>query len=730
MKQVFLSGKGEVEVFDVPVPGRIPHAALIKNACSLISTGTEGSAVSARGGWLGVLEKAVQSQNRIHQVWNMARRDGIATTWEAVHRKLNDYVAIGYSCAGKVVEINASGSAIKPGDLVACMGGDFANHSEYVVVPTNLISVIPAEVSCDEAAFGAIASIAIQGIRRLELSPGEWVGVMGLGLIGQITVQLLAAMGYRCVGIDLLPQRAAKAREFAGIDDAWGIGEGDSKERVQYLTDGIGLDGMIICASSKNSHPVNLAFDLCRKKGRVSLVGDVGLELLRSKMYQKELELRMSTSYGPGRYDDNYEIRGQDYPLPYVRWTERRNLEFVLDLLRRKKMSLRSLISHIYPVDRAKEGYAQIKKGDHDTYGVLIKYGEDGGESSRSLGGSFIKYRETVVQQKVSVSGQSGTVGLGIIGCGGFIKNVHIPNLRRLSRIYRVRGISSRTGASAAMIAKREGYETAASDHRILLEDQSIDAVLIATRHATHAPLVLEALEAGKHVFVEKPMCITVEEGEQVVAKAAEKGLIVRVGFNRRFSPYLGLMKQEIGDTGTRMFFGRINIGSISNDWSNTPEEGGRLLGEGVHFFDLCNWFMGEAIESVSSAIAGARRNTNPNVMVQIQYAGGSSAQILYTSLGNPLAGKEYFEAHGNGRTVMMDDYQSIKVFGGKDRSNRQFRGDKGHLAGLEEFAAAIQGRSYPIAGADAEAGLVATEIALKAYSSMKACTSRMETVQ
>lgn len=727
MKQVFLSGKGEVEVFDVPIPGRIPNAALVKTAFSLISTGTEGSAVSSRGGWLGVLEKAVQSQNRIHQIWSMAKNDGIGSAWEAVHRKLNDYVPIGYSCAGQVVEINGSESSIKPGDFVACMGAGFANHSEYVVVPTNLISVIPREVSCEEAAFGAIASIAIQGIRRLELSPGEWVGILGLGLIGQITAQLLTAMGYRCVGLDLLPQRAAKAKELAGIDDAWSIDSGDSLGRALSLTNGNGLDGMIICASSKSSHPVNLAFDLCRKRGRVSLVGDIGLELAREKMYQKELELRMSTSYGPGRYDEKYEVRGQDYPLPYVRWTEGRNLGFVLDLLCREKIRFRPLISNVFPVDRAKEGYAQIKKGDPDTYGVLIKYGTEEQKQNGFLDGSSIRYRKQIARPRSSAFVKNGMIRLGIIGCGSFVRNVHIPNLRRLSKRYQVAGISSRTGASAAIIAKREGYETATSDHRIILDDPSTDAVLIATRHATHAQHILDALDAGKHVFVEKPMCITMEEGERIVAKAAEKDLVVRVGFNRRFSPYLNLMKEEVGQTGARMFFGRVNIGSISSDWSNTPEEGGRLLGEGVHFFDLCNWFIGQEIESVHSAIAGERKNTNPNVMVQIQYVGGCSAQILYTSLGNVLAGKEYFEAHGNSRSVIMDNFQSIKVYGGKDRSSRQDRGDKGHLAELEEFAAAIHGSTYPIFGADAVAGLIATEIALKAYSGIKTHVTLVE---
>ncbi|MEW5961604.1 MAG: zinc-binding alcohol dehydrogenase, partial [Chloroflexota bacterium] len=299
MKQVFLSGKGEIEVFEVPVPGRLSNAVLVKNAFSLISTGTEAAAVSRRGGWLGVVEKAMHSRDRVQQVWDLARTQGLPKTWEMVRHKLDDYTAPGYSCAGQVIEVAHEGMPFRPGDLVACIGTGFATHSEYVVAPLNLVAPIPNGVDCTEGAFGALASIAMQGIRRLELSPGEWVGVVGLGLIGQITVQLLVGLGYRVVGLDLSPRRAARARELAKIE-AWSADEADSLHQVQRLTQGYGLDGVIICAASQSDQPINLAFDLCRQRGRVSLVGDVGLHLNRAKMYQKELELRISCSYGPG----------------------------------------------------------------------------------------------------------------------------------------------------------------------------------------------------------------------------------------------------------------------------------------------------------------------------------------------------------------------------------------------------------------------------------------------
>jgi predicted dehydrogenase/threonine dehydrogenase-like Zn-dependent dehydrogenase len=721
MKQVMLSGKGGIEVYDVPVPALMANSVLVRNVYSLISTGTESVYVSTRGGLLGAVEKAMQSRERVQQIWNMAQSQGIMTTIDAVSRKLQEYVCPGYSCAGQVMEISSDDVPFRPGDSVACMGGGFATHSEYVVVPCNLVAKIPEGVDFDEASFGSLASIAIHGIRRLELTPGEQVGVIGLGLIGQITIQLLSSMGFSPVGIDLVSGRAMFAKEISKID-AWGIEDTDSIKQVLSITNGYGLDGVVVCASSKTDAPINFAFDLCRKGGRVSLVGDVGLTLSRAKMYQKEIELRVSCSYGPGRYDPNYEILGRDYPLHYVRWTEKRNLEYFLELLSKKRINIKPLITDKYPVIQAPEAYAKVKKGDQNTFGVLISYGD----SSRKIA-PLPREAFKVGSMDMIIPGvkkQMGTdnkkISLGIIGCGKFMTNVHIPNLNKLSKYFEIAAIASRVGASSTVVAKKYKIPVSTTDYRYLLDDQSINAVMVATRHSSHAKFVLEALDAGKHVFVEKPLCITVEDGRKIVTASREKGLIVRVGFNRRFSPYLNLMKQALGGAGVRMLFCRVNIGSIANDWSNTLEEGGRLLGEGVHFFDLCNWFIGQPLESVTSVICGDRRNTNPNVMIQIQYAGGCAAQILYTTLGNPLAGKEYFEAHGNGRTLVMDDYNSIKVFGCRDHSKRKYKGDKGHLSELEEFAAAIQGRPYPIAGADADAGLLATEMALSVYSYVK----------
>jgi len=721
MKQVFLTGRGEIEVIEVPVPGRLPGAVLVQVACSVISAGTEGASVARHGGWLGVIEKAMRSRDRVQQVWDMARAQGLARTWEAVQRKLSDSIAIGYSCAGQVIEVAdraASEAALpcRPGDRVACMGAGYATHAEYTVVPYNLVARIPEGVGYDEAAFSALACVAMQGIRRLELEPGAWVGVLGLGLIGQIAAQLLPAMGYRGAGIDLDPRRAARARELAGIV-AWGADEADGVMRVQELTDGHGLDGVVVCAASQSSAAINLAFDMCRVRGRVSLVGDVGLELDRARMYRKEIDLRMSCSYGPGRYDEAYEAGGQDYPLAYVRWTEGRNLEYVLDLLAAGRLRLAPLISHRVPVERAPEGYARIVQRDSDTYGVLIDYGLPQGEP-QPLPREAFTVRRPVPAPRPPARGAAEVVRLGIVGSGGFARATHLPNLARLRDRFRVVAVATRSGATAALAARRFNVPLATSDYRVLLDDPAIDAVLIATRHREHARLVLEALDAGKHVFVEKPMCLTVREGQEIVARAREGGRIVRVGFNRRFAPYLVALRQALGTQGLRTLLCRVNVGSLAEDWSNTPAEGGRLLGEGVHFFDFCNWVMGQEPEAVSAISIGEAAQTNPNLVVQVRYPDGSTAQVLYTSLGDPKAGKEYFEAFGNGRAVRVDDYRRFEAYGARVTLARGARGDKGHLAELKEFAAAVRGQAYPIAGADARSGLIATWMALAAHDS------------
>jgi len=715
MKQVFLSGKGEVAVFDVPVPARIRDSVLVRNAFSVISSGTEGASVSKSGGLLGIYEKARSSKDVVGKVWKLVEAKGYRHAWDQVRNKISDYNAMGYSCSGWIMEVDDERMPFRPGRRVACMGVGLANHAEYVVVPKNLFAPVPEGVSLDEASFAALGCIALQGIRRLEPTPGERIGVLGLGLIGQICIRMLHALGYETFGMDVSETRAAKASEVIGIT-AWSSGLTDSVPKIMDLTNGVGLDGVVVCAATNSDEPINLAFDLCRKRGRVSLVGDVGLTLQRDKMYEKEIDLRMSCSYGPGRYDPDYEMASRDYPLAYVRWAEGRNLEFFLHMLSTGRLNLKSLISARYSSEDAPLAYAHIKIGDPSTYAILFDYGPPP-EGPSEL---FIKRERTVRYAETSNIVTNRRIRLGLIGIGGHVKEVHVPNLRKMEDTFAIQGIASRSGASAGVAALRHGATIATSDYRELLASEDIDAVLIATRHTTHARFVKEALEAGKHVFVEKPMTLTLEDAEEIVAKSFEKGLVVRVGFNRRFSPFLNGLRKVIGTDGLRVFSARVNTGVLPGDWSNTTEEGGRILGEGVHFFDLCNWFLGHEPESIYAAFAGEEAVIDPNVLVLARYPDGSVGQVIYTALGNARMGKEYFEAFGNGRAARSDDFKTLVSYGATESVGWRERGDKGHAVELQEFAAAIRGEKFPITGADARAGLVATRMALACYESAK----------
>ena len=717
MKQVFLSGAGQIEVLDVPVPGRLGGSALIRTAYSLISSGTESAAVTSRGGVLGVVEKIRSSRDRAEQVWQMAQTLGYAKTLELVRAKLGDLTPFGYSCAGEVLEVDGIEDGVRPGDRVACMGVGFASHAEYVVVPRNLMVRLPAAVALDEAAFGAVACIALQGIRRLELSPGERVGVIGLGLIGQLCIRLLDSMGYDAVGIDAVAARAAVAREHERIE-SWSLSEADSVARVRELTGGRGLDGVVVCAATKSDDPINLAFDLCRVRGRVSIVGDVGLGLQRDRMYRKELDVRMSTSYGPGRYDDEYELRGHDYPVGHVRWTEQRNLEHYLNLLASGRLSVRRLVSAVVPVDRAPDAYALVKRAGPETFGVVLEYARSADEASTPPDSHAMRTVRSAAPTTQAMGER--TIGIGLIGVGSYAKAIHVPNLRALPSLFRIHGVASRSGATAGVLARKVGAPVATSDYRQLLADPTIDAVIVSTRHATHAAIVRDALGAGKHVFVEKPMTTTVEDAREIEALAARTGLVVRVGFNRRFSPFLRAMRDAVGTDGRRMLAVRVNIGTIGGDWSNTVEEGGRLLGEGCHFFDLCNWFMRAEPTRLSAVIAGEPEATNPNALVSIEYPGGSTAQLIYTALGSARLGKEHYEAFGNGRAVRTEDYTRYEAHGTSGGPGRGARGDKGQLEELREFADAIRNGGSG-EGADARAGLLATWMALAAYDSARA---------
>ena len=699
MKQVFLSGQGQVDIIETPVPQKLPGGILVRNAFSLISAGTEGAAVTRSSGVKGLYEKVTSSSDKLGQVWGMAQNQGLSSTMELIKNKLEDYTPLGYSSAGVIVDTESDKLGFKKNQRVACMGTGFANHSEYVVIPKNLAVVIPDSVPLEQAAFSAIACIAMQGIRRLELSPGETVAIVGLGLIGQVALRLATAMGYRAYGFDIDDKRVEQAVKYGKAVSVINSSTTNPVAEITSNTCNDGVDGVVLCASSKSDTLINQSFEMCRRRGRVSIVGDIGLGLERAKMYAKELEVRLSCSYGIGRYDTEYELQGRDYPLSYVRWTERRNLELFINLLADGRLDLSDLVTTRVEIRNAKEAYSLIKSGSGSVYGVLLDYLLPD-EPDLPISSDIIKYKSASFNKKL--------LGIGLIGVGAYAKNVHIPNLLKISNT-EIRAVASKTGSSAAVSAKKVKAAYATSDINKVMEDNNIDAVVISTRHSTHSELVIKALESGKHIFVEKPMATTTWDCLRIIEEQKKSQRLVRVGFNRRFAPMLISMKNAVGN-GRKVFNVRINVGNIEQHWSNTLAEGGRLLGEGVHFFDLANWMIDSKPVAVSTQFVGDPDPLNPDASISIRYENGSIANISYVTLGIISRGKEFFELFGNGRSVVVDDYKNIKAYGCSVENKRSHQGNKGQKEAMEEFVSSAKSGCMG-QGADVLAGLWATAI-------------------
>ena len=708
MKQVFLSGQGQVEVIEAPVPQKLRGGILVRNAFSLISAGTEGAAVTRSTGVKGVYEKAISSSDKLGQVWDMAQSQGVSNTMELIKNKLEDFTPLGYSSAGVVLETENDKLGFKKGQRVACMGTGFANHAEYAVIPKNLAVVIPDTVPLDQAVFSAIACIAMQGIRRLELSPGESVAIVGLGLIGQIALRLATAMGYRAYGLDIDTNRVEQAAKYGRAVKVINSSTSNPTVEILSLTNNVGADGVVLCASSKTNALINQAFEMCRRRGRISVVGDIGLGLERAKMYAKELEVRLSCSYGVGRYDNEYELDGRDYPLPYVRWTERRNLEFFINLIAEGRLDLSDLVSSKIEVHDAKKAYSLMKSGDSSVYGILLDYLLPK-EPELPIDSHTIKYDVAPLNKKL--------LGIGLIGVGAYAKNIHVPNLLKTNDV-EIMAVASKTGSSAAVTAKKVKAQYATSKTDRVMDDKDIDAVVISTRHSSHSKLVVKALESGKHVFVEKPMATTISDCLHIIDVQKKSQKVVRVGFNRRFSPMLISMKNAVGE-GRKVFNVRVNVGNIGQHWSNTLSEGGRLLGEGVHFFDLATWMIESEPVAVSAQFVGEPDPLNPDASISIRYKNGSVANINYVTLGNTARGKEFFELFGNGRSVVVDDYNTIKAFGCSVENKRSHKDNKGQKETIEEFIMSAKSGSSGM-GADVLAGLWATAISEAAVESGK----------
>lgn len=662
MKQIIQDMKsGQTMLEEVPSPQVKSGSVLIKTSRSLVSLGTERMLVEF--GKANLIEKARQQPDKVKQVLDKIKTDGLQPTLEAVFNKLGQPLPLGYCNVGTVVAIGKGVTELKVGDRVASNG----QHAEFVCVPKNLVAKVPDNVSDEEAAFTVIGSIGLQGIRLLNPQLGETVVVTGLGLIGLIAAQLLKANGCKVIGIDFDEEKIqlARAKGIVAINPAKGT---DPVKFVMEETDQIGADAVLITASAKTNDVIHQAAEMSRKRGRIVLVGVIGLDIRRDDFYKKELTFQVSCSYGPGRYDENYENKGIDYPLPFVRWTEKRNFDTILQAISMGNLDVKSLITEEVELKDYNLIYGDMRK--HGSIASIIKYPED-----------------TVADSVIDVNSSTFSVSagqIGIIGAGNFTSATMIPALMKAKA--RIRYIASAQGLSAKILAKKSGALKATSDYKEILSDKEVDLVMITTRHNLHASMVLESLQAGKSVFVEKPLCLTDQELQEITnayKKVSGKGITLTVGFNRRFSPFAQKMKQLSGQ-GVKNIIATMNAGFIPSDvWVHDLEVGGgRIIGEACHFIDLCSYLADSKVISVCMNSMGVTpvENTD-NVSIILRYENGSNAVINYFANGSKTYSKERIEVYSQEKTLVLDNWRELRGYGFKGFSKMKSTMDKGHAA-------------------------------------------------
>jgi predicted dehydrogenase len=654
---------------------------------------------------LPLYRRALKQPENVKRVLSMVREQGLVKTIDRVRGKLSAGTPTGYSAAGEVVETGAEVEGFGLGDRVACAGAGIANHAEYIEVPVNLAVKIPDGLDSRAASTVTLGAIALQGIRRANPTLGETVLVVGLGILGQLTAQMLQANGCRVIGVDLDAARMRRA-----LDCGMSIGIDPTREdyvaAVQRWTGGYGADAAIVTAATPSHEVISQAMQACRKKGRVVLVGDVGLNLARQDMYAKELDFLISCSYGPGRYDPVFEEKGQDYPLPYVRWTETRNMETYLHLVADGRVKLEPLIDAVFPVEEAQSAYAALEHGENRPLVVILQY---------AIGEAHI---ERTVRLPRARSRES-TIRVGLAGAGSFATAMHLPNMAKLSGQFTVRAVMSRTGSNAKAIAQQSGADYATTEYEDLLSDPDIDLVLVATRHNLHASMVVAALEAGKHVFVEKPLCITADELDRIAAffKARGEAPVLMTGFNRRFSPAMGFARQVFARRATPMLIDyRMNAGYIPPDhWVHGEEGGGRNIGEACHIYDLFIALTGGGVRSVSAHAvrpASPQWRKNDNFVATVAFQDGSVCNLLYSALGHGEHPKEQMEIFCDGKVLSMNDYRSVNLAGASRPGWKAQASQKGQFEELVELGKCLrEGAPWPI---PLEQQIEATRISLE----------------
>ncbi len=705
MKQVLIK-QGQVVVEDIPAPQVEPGTLLVRVKFSSISAGTELSGLESASQPLW--KRALKNPKAVKSTVEMAATRGLTHTRNVIQGKLAEGNPTGYSASGIVLEVGDGIENIQSGDRVACAGAQCAHHAEIIRVPRNLAVPLPKELSLPVASTVTLGAIALQGVRRAQPTLGETFAVIGLGILGQLAAQMLRANGCRVIGTDLDSSRIELAKSL-GMDFPLPAEENNNREHTLRLTDGEGVDGVIITAASPSDEVISNAFKMCRKKGRVVLVGDVGLNLKREDIFPKELDFFISTSYGPGRYDPQYEEKGLDYPIGYVRWTENRNMAEYLNLISEEKIEVEPLIHSSFEISQAATAYETLKKDKEKPLIVLLSYPESKEDAKPNR----------VIPNPSALASESDKINIALAGAGGFIKGMHIPNLQTLSRRYQIHAVASRTGSNASNTAKQVGAQYCTTDYQEILNDPKVDAVLIGTRHNQHASMVIEALQAGKHVLVEKPLALTRNELETIrnFYEINQQAPVLLTGFNRRFSPFAQRAKELIENRTNPMIINyRMNAGYIPlGHWVHTEEGGGRNLGEACHIYDLFTFFTNSKVVSVQSRSLAPKTDhysSRDNFAATLGFEDGSVATLTYTALGSNEFPKEQMEIFSDGKVLMLDDYKQLRIHGSNAKGVTSKLTDKGHMRELETFAETLEkGGEWPI---PLWQQLQATEIALQ----------------
>jgi predicted dehydrogenase/threonine dehydrogenase-like Zn-dependent dehydrogenase len=687
MKQIIQSAStGALSVRAVPEPRVKPGHVLVRTAASLISAGTERMVVEFAK--MSLLGKAKSRPDLVKQVVAKIHRDGLLATLETVRARLDQPLPLGYSASGVVLEVGSGlEGRFHVGDRVAIAGAGIANHAEYNVAPGNLAASVPEDVSHFEACFGTLASIALNGIRLLEPKLGDVVGVIGVGLVGQLAAQLLAIHGCRVVCLDYSAQRLALARSL-GAEFTWNLADGSPSAFIGSQTNSVGCDGVVITAATRSSEPFDTAANIARDRAKISLVGITGTAFPYREFMKKELSVVVSRSYGPGRYDNDFEKRNVKYPVGWIRWTEADNLAECVRLMspsRTLRLTPTALTTHQFSLEDAEKAYELVTEGTEPHLGVVIKYPADQDKRAEPI---------PAIEMRSGPNPGRGRCALGVIGAGSFARSKLLPTLARHPQVV-LHTVVTQRGVSADDTQRKFGFRHCGTDESAVFDDPEINAVVITTPHSTHAALTARALSAGKAVLVEKPLALTRDELNSVIQARNTSSAFFQVGFNRRFAPMIASLCRHLAPLpGPKNVLMRINAGQLAADsWQREPDEGnGRILGELCHFVDLARFLIGVPIVAVRADAARLVRGLCEDVTVAIRFRDGSLCTLVYTALGDPAYSKERIECYAEGTVATIDNFRMLEIVanGSVRRQSSRLKQDKGHHGELDAFVAAV----------------------------------------